>query len=139
MEKRNYIFVLLLMSVITVFGVLMYHGGLWRFLDNHLASSEYKVYQIKLRNDCGIADNYFTLEIAGKKEKLKFQSGIMELRVKERSRVRISVSERYPDFHYSDSYRLLQNGMLIVVSCGVDSALEDTFQSIRNSFSTKTR
>lgn len=139
MEKKNHIFVLLLISVITVFGVLMYHGDLRRFLDNYLASSEYKVYQIELRNDCGIADDYFTLEIAGKKEKLKFQSGIMELRVKERSRVRIAVSERYPDFYYSDGYRSLRNGMLIVVSCGVDSSLEDTFQSIRNSFSTKTR
>ena len=139
MEKRNHIFVLLIMCVVTVLGLLKYHGGFWQASDNYVANSEYTLYKIKLRNDCGIADDYFTLEIAGKKEKLKFQSGIMELRVKERSRVRISVSERYPDFYYSDSYRSLRNGMLIVVSCGVDSALEDTFQSIRNSFSAKKR
>ena len=139
MENRNRVFVLLLISVITVLGLLMYHGAFERVLKNYVFNSEYKFYQINLKNNCSIADDYFALEIAGEKKKLKFQSGIMKLRVKRRSKIRISISEQHPDFHYTDSYRLLKDGMFLVVNCGVDSALEDTFQSIRNSFSTKKR
>ena len=103
---------------------------------SHLSEfqNKYVFVDIRLNNRCPFSNRYFAVEVKGSNEKIDFLGGRLTLRLKEKSEIRLAISDAYNNFHYSDRYRQIRPKIVLVADCGEDRAMKEAFESINRAF-----
>jgi len=103
---------------------------------SHLFEFQYKYVfvDIRLNDRCPFSIRYFAVEVEGSDKKTDFLGSRLTLRLKEKSEVRLAISDAYPNFHYSDRYRQIRPKIVLEADCGEDRAMEEAFKSINKAF-----
>ena len=107
---------------------LSYISHLFKF------QSKFVFIDIHLNNRCPFSNRYFAVEVKGSDEKIQFFGNRLTVKLKEKSEIRLAISDAYPNFRYSDRYRQIRPKMVLEADCGEDRTMEETFESINNAF-----
>lgn len=141
-EKRNFFngvvlrkFLLLLPVIVGVIIILLIPRYNLSYI-SHLSEfqNKYVFVDIRLNNKCPFSNRYFAVEVKGSDEKIDFLGSRLTLRLKEKSEIRLAISDAYPNFHYSDRYRQIRPKIVLEADCGEDRAMEEAFKSINKAF-----
>ena len=98
------------------------------------SQSKYVFVDIHLNNRCPFSNRYFAVEVKDSNEKIDFFGNRLTLKLKEKSEIRLAISDAYPNFRYSDRYRQIKPKLVLEADCGGDRAMEETFKSINKAF-----
>ena len=96
--------------------------------------SKFVFVDIHLNNRCPFSNRYFAVEVKDSDEKINFFGNRLTLKLKEKSEIRLAISDTYPNFHYSDRYRQIKPKLVLEADCGGDRTMEETFKSINKAF-----
>ena len=105
------------------------------YISNLLTSGDKLVFvDIQLNNRCPFSNRYFAVEVRDSGDKFDFLNSRLTLRLKEKSEIRLAISDAYPNFHYSDRYRQIRPKIVLDADCGEDRTMEEAFKSINKAF-----
>jgi hypothetical protein len=102
----------------------------------HLSESQDKFVfvDIHLNNKCPFSNRYFAVEVKGSDQKFDFLGSRLTVKLKEKSEIRLAISDAFPNFRYSDRYRQIRQKIVLEADCGQDRTMEEAFKSINKAF-----
>ena len=120
------------MGVIIIFLISRYHSSY--ISDLFEFHNKFVFVDIHLNNRCSFPNRYFAVEVKNSGEKIDFSHGRLTVKLREKSEIRLAISDAYPNFHYSDRYRQIRPKLVLEADCGEDRTMEEAFKSINKAF-----
>ena len=120
------------MGVIIIFLIPRYHSSY--ISDLFEFHNKFVFVDIHLNNRCSFPNCYFAVEVKNSGEKIDFLHSRLTVKLREKSEIRLAISDAYPNFHYSDRYRQIRPKIVLEADCGEDRTMEEAFKSINKAF-----
>ena len=120
------------MGVIIIFLIPRYSSSYISNLSEF--QNKFVFVDIHLNNKCSFPNRYFSVEVKNSGEKIDFLHSRLTVKLREKSEIRLAISDAYPNFHYSDRYRQIRPKIVLEADCGEDRTMEEAFKSINKAF-----
>ena len=90
--------------------------------------------EIRLNNQCSVADATFIVEAPQQRKRSKFSKGVAVMHLPETAKVKLAVSPEFPDFIYDGTPKIVSPNMVLVADCGVSPRLKSIFGAMKDQF-----
>ena len=90
--------------------------------------------EIRLNNQCSVADATFIVEAPQQRKRSKFFEGVAVMRLPENAKIKLAVSPEFPDFTYDGMPELVSSNIVLVADCGVSPRLKSIFGAMKDQF-----
>ena len=90
--------------------------------------------EIRLNNQCSVADATFIVEAPQQRKRSKFSKGVAVMHLPENAKVKLAVSPEFPDFIYDGTPKIVSPNMVLVADCGVSPRLKSIFGAMKDQF-----